>query len=337
MSDCVLIVGGAGYIGSHMVHYCHSRSVEVVVLDDLSRGHRDAIPSGVCFYQGDMADQCVLQRIFSQHSITSVMHFASLIEVAESMRDPAAYFHCNVTKTLSLIDVVLGHGVRHFIFSSTAAVYGHPLTVPVSESANTAPINPYGRSKLTVEYVLESYFHAYGLQYAAMRYFNAAGAHPQGHLSERHQPETHLIPLLLQVVAGERESFTVFGEDYDTPDGTCIRDFIHVEDLCSAHWAALSYLKHDSQHSAVFNVGNNRGYSVLEVIEAVYRVTGVQVKLKKADRRPGDPAMLVADAGRLQRYCRWQAEFTDIDTIIAHAWQAKKKRMKQLAGGAVHE
>ena len=327
MSGELLIVGGAGYIGSHMVEFAREAGQSVVVLDDLSNGHRDAVPLSVPFYQGDMADVALLQRVFSHHSISCVMHFASLIEVAESMRQPAKYFHHNLTKTLTLLDVLLQHDVRQFIFSSTAAVYGHPLQSPLSEDLPAAPINPYGRSKHAVEQVLESYCHAYDMQYVALRYFNAAGAHPAGHLSERHQPETHVIPLLLEVAAGERPHFTVFGNDYDTRDGTCIRDYIHVHDLCSAHWSACRYLQQSESNSAVLNVGNNCGYSVLDVIDAVKRVTGRELTIKAGQRRPGDPAVLVADASRLQQQCQWQPLYKDLDTMIAHAWQAKQKRL----------
>ncbi|MBX6392612.1 MAG: UDP-glucose 4-epimerase GalE, partial [Burkholderiales bacterium] len=256
----VLVVGGAGYIGSHMVLMLSERGHEVVVLDDLSTGHREAVLAGE-FVEGSMADAQLLDRLFAAHRFDGVMHFASYIQVGESVLAPAKYYRNNVANTLVLLDAMVRHGVRHFIFSSTAAVYGEPLRVPIDETHPCAPINPYGRSKRMVEEILADYDRAHGLKSVCLRYFNAAGADPQGRIGELHEPETHLIPLVLQAAAGRRPHLTVFGTDYSTRDGTCIRDYIHVVDLCSAHLLALERLVQGAG-SAVYNLGHGKGFSI---------------------------------------------------------------------------
>ena len=322
--DTVLVVGGAGYIGSHMVATLVAHSIPVVVLDDLSSGHADTVPAQITFYQGDLANRDMLSSIFKQHHITAVMHFAAFIEVSESVKDPARYYHNNVVKTVALLDCMREHSIRYFIFSSTAAVYGEPQTAIINEQHPTLPINPYGASKLMVEQVCRDYTRAYDFHYVALRYFNAAGAHPDGHLAERHDPETHLIPILLQVAQGLRPHCYLYGDDYPTPDGSCVRDFIHVMDLCSAHVAALSYLFNGGQ-SIAFNVGTSQGLSVKHVIERVSAITGVPLNVKTAARRAGDPSQLVADSTRIQSVCGWSPRYSNIDTIIADAWRVCDK------------
>ena len=322
--ETILVVGGAGYIGSHMVADCLEQGHAVVVLDDLSSGHRDALPDDVPFYQGDMADALLLDRVFGEQAITAVMHFAGLIQVGESMTEPARYFHTNVSKTLGLLAAMRRHGLMDFIFSSTAAVYGEPQTALLAETHPKQPINPYGLSKWMVEQVCQDYSRAYGLRFIALRYFNAAGAHPNGHLAERHEPETHLIPLCLQVARGDRDSLKIYGADYATADGTCVRDFIHVMDLCSAHRAALHYLRSGGE-SRAFNVGTSSGYSVREVVERVRAVTGSDTPAQVCERRAGDPPVLVADSSELHALCDWQPRWSDLDTIIRHAWEADLK------------
>lgn len=314
----VLVVGGAGYIGSHMVWLLGQRGVQVVTLDDLSSGHADAVLSGelVC---GDMGDRAVLDRVFTQHRIDAVMHFASFIQVGESVQQPARYYRNNLTNTLTLLDAMRDHGVSRFIFSSTAAVFGEPDYVPIDEAHPQRPINPYGRSKWMVEQVLADYDRAYGLRSVALRYFNAAGAHPDGLLGERHDPETHLIPLVLQVASGRRPAIQLFGQDYDTPDGTCVRDYIHIMDLADAHWLALNRLMNGGP-SGVFNLGNGDGYSVQQVIEEARAVTGRPIAVQYSPRRAGDPARLVADAARARMELCWEPQYPALSTIVAHAW-----------------
>ncbi|TQE91301.1 MAG: UDP-glucose 4-epimerase GalE, partial [Spiribacter salinus] len=288
------MTGGGGYIGSHVVQYLHRCGREVVVLDDLSGGFRDAVPEG-CLVEGNIGDRAVLDRIFAEHEIDAVMNFASFIEVGASTRDPSAYYRNNVGNTLELLDAMVQHGVKHFIFSSTAAIFGDPEYTPIDEAHPKAPINPYGRSKWLIEQILADYEQAYGLKSVCLRYFNAAGADPDGALGERHEPETHLIPLVLQAALGRRDSISIFGTDYPTPDGTCIRDYIHVEDLAQAHWRAFEYLESGAS-SAAFNLGNGSGFSIREVIDTARRVTGRDFQVVEAERRPGDPPVLVADS-----------------------------------------
>ncbi len=319
----VLVVGGAGYIGSHMVLALDRAGYRVTVLDDLSKGHREAVLAGRLVV-GGLGDAALLDRLFAADAPAAVMHFAAFIEVGESVRDPARYYRNNFAATQVLLDALRAHGVDAFIFSSTAAIFGEPEAVPIDEDHPKRPINPYGRSKWMVEQLLEDYDQAYGLRAVALRYFNAAGADPQGRIGERHDPETHLIPLVLQAASGRREAITVFGEDYDTPDGTCIRDYIHVEDLCQAHLLALEHLLAGGG-SRRYNLGNGAGYSVREVIDTARRVTGRDIPERRGARRPGDPARLVADATRITRELGWAPRYPALEDIVAHAWAWERR------------
>jgi UDP-glucose 4-epimerase len=320
----VLVVGGAGYIGSHMVKMLLAEGHEVVIFDNLSSGHRDAVLGGE-FVFGDLADTTALDNVFFQHQPQAVMHFASFIQVGESVRRPDIYYRNNLCSTLNLLDAMGKHGVRHFIFSSTAAVFGEPGYVPIDEAHPRQPVNPYGRSKWMVEQVLEDYDQAFGLKSVCLRYFNAAGADPDGELGERHDPETHLIPLILQAASGRRREIQVFGRNYDTPDGTCIRDYIHITDLCSAHLLALQYLVQGGD-SDRFNLGNGVGFSVQQVIDAVQKITRTRIKVVTVARRAGDPARLVADSARAREELRWVPVFPELETIVAHAWNWELKQ-----------
>ena len=323
----ILLVGGAGYIGSHMIKCLGQLGCAVTTLDNLSSGHRDAVICGD-FVHGDLADQVLLANVLKPGRFDAVMHFASFIQVSESVQQPAKYYANNVTNTLNLLDAMGSAGVQHFIFSSTAATFGEPQYIPIDEGHPQAPINPYGRSKLMIEQVLEDYDCAYGLKSVCLRYFNAAGADPDGELGERHEPETHLIPLVLQAASGRRADIAVFGRDYDTPDGTCIRDYIHINDLCEAHWLALqSLLKGDG--SQRYNLGNGEGFSVQEVIDTAQRVTGRPITVRDAPRRDGDPARLVADATLARKYLGWEPKFTDLETIVMHAWRWEQKSLSR--------
>ena len=326
-SPHILVVGGAGYIGSHMVKMLAAQGYRVTTLDNLSTGYRDAVTAGE-FIQADLADRPALDRLFAQQKIDAVMHFASFIQVGESVQEPAKYYANNVTNTLNLLDAMVTHDVQRFIFSSSAAVYGNPHTVPIPEDHSKEPINPYGRSKWIVEQILADYDHAYGLKSVCLRYFNAAGADPQGQLGERHEPETHLIPLVLRAASGRAPDIKVFGRDYDTPDGTCIRDYVHVEDLCTAHRLALDGLM-QGQASSVYNLGNGNGFSVAEVIAAARRVTGCTIPVTDQARRAGDPPRLVADARRARAALNWRPQYDTLDTIIAHAWAWENLRLKR--------
>jgi len=314
----LLVVGGAGYIGSHMVKALAEQGHEVLVVDNLSTGFRDAVVAGR-FYELDIADSEKIGTFLRIHQPEAVFHFASFIQVGESVLNPAKYYANNLTATLSLLDAMVAAEIRYFIFSSTAAVYGNPQYTPIDEGHPKQPINPYGKSKWMVEQVLEDYDRAYGLKSISLRYFNAAGADPSGALGERHDPETHLIPLILQAASGRRDSITVFGEDYDTPDGTCIRDYIHVMDLVEAHRLALEYLQ-KTKVSTAFNLGNGQGFSVDEVIEAAREVTQQWIAVESAPRRAGDPAVLVADASRAKAELGWAPKHNTLEEMIAHAW-----------------
>lgn len=314
----VLVVGGAGYIGSHMVKMLLDSGHKVVTFDNLSSGFRDAVLGGD-FVKGDLADTPLLSEVFEKYQPEAVMHFASYIQVGESVQHPAKYYFNNFTNTLNLLNTMVKYKVNNFIFSSTAAVFGEPEYVPIDEAHPKAPLNPYGRSKLMVEQILGDYERAYGLKSVCLRYFNAAGADPSALLGERHEPETHLIPLVLQAISGKRTHISVFGRDYDTPDGTCIRDYIHIVDLCSAHLLALTRLFKDGV-SQRFNLGNGAGFSVQEVISVAEKITGKKVKVVDAPRRDGDPARLVADATLAKNTLGWSPVYTDLVTIISHAW-----------------
>ncbi|NGZ86234.1 UDP-glucose 4-epimerase GalE [Duganella aceris] len=314
----ILVVGGAGYIGSHMVKRLRRAGYQPVVLDNLSQGRRDAVGPAQLIV-GELGDDSVLDVIFQAWPIAAVMHFASYIQVGESVAQPATYYENNVSNTVALLRAMVRHNVPRFIFSSTAAVFGNPDYVPIDERHPKAPINPYGHSKLMVEQILGDFDAAYALRSCCLRYFNAAGADPEGELGECHEPETHLIPLVLQAASGRRAAITVYGRDYDTPDGTCIRDYIHVQDLCDAHLLALEGLL-DGAGSSRFNLGNGAGYSIDQVIAAARRVTGRDIVVLDGPRRPGDPARLVADPQLARDVLGWTPQYGDLDAIIAHAW-----------------
>jgi UDP-glucose 4-epimerase len=319
----VLVVGGAGYIGSHMVKLLLERGHAVTTLDDFSTGYPDAIVGGDLL-EADLGDAGAVGAAIAKARPHAVMHFASFIQVGESVQQPAKYYLNNVAKTLVLLDQVAKAGVRRFVFSSTAAIFGEPEYVPIDERHRALPINPYGRTKLMVEQALADFDRAYGLRSVCLRYFNAAGADPDGAIGERHEPETHLIPLVLMAASGRRPSISVFGTDYDTPDGTCIRDYIHVVDLCEAHLAAIDWMDaHD--RSGAFNLGNGLGFSVHDVIATAERVCGRPIPVVHAPRRPGDPARLVADASLARRDLGWTPRFAALQTIVDHAWRWERK------------
>ncbi|UTE77494.1 UDP-glucose 4-epimerase GalE [Rossellomorea sp. KS-H15a] len=314
----ILIVGGAGYIGSHLVKELVIQQ-EIIVLDNLSSGHENLIDERVRFVKGDLGDRETLNQLFSEFPIEAVMHFAANSLVGESVGNPYKYYYNNVSNTLTLLDVMLDHEVKNFIFSSTAATYGIPETSLITEATVTNPINPYGRSKLMIEHILEDFHQAYGLNYIVLRYFNAAGAHASGEIGEKHDPETHLIPIVLEHLLGKRESISVFGTDYDTHDGTCIRDYIHVTDLANAHILSLNALLEEKLQTATYNLGNGKGYSVKEIIDTCEKVTGVEANVVLSDRRPGDPATLVASSEKIYHELGWKAEY-DLEDIIESAW-----------------
>ncbi len=313
-----LVIGGAGYIGSHLVKALVEQQQQVIIVDNLSAGAASAVLGGELIIH-DFDDREFLDNLFSKTKFDGVFHFASQIVVSESVKDPGKYYRANTAATLTLLEAMRDHKVGPLVFSSTAAVYGEPLYTPIDEQHPTNPLNPYGRSKLMVEHMLADFASAYGQKYIALRYFNAAGADPQARIGERHDPETHLIPLALQAITGKRPPLQLFGQDYDTPDGTCIRDYIHVDDLASAHILAINHLNNGGE-SAVFNLGSNHGYSVNEVIQTAAQVTDQTVPLTYAPRRPGDPAILVADASLAKKVLGWQPQYTDLTQIIAHAW-----------------
>jgi UDP-glucose 4-epimerase len=323
----LLIIGGAGYIGSHMVQRLRSTQNKVTILDNLSTGFRNVI-NDTDFIEGDIKDCALLTKIFKDRGIEAVMHFASYMQVSESVKKPDIYYENNVSNTINLLNIMAKNNVRKFIFSSSAAIFGEPEYTPIDESHPKNPINPYGRSKLMVEGILKDYESAFGLKSVCLRYFNAAGADEGGNLGEQHSPETHLIPILLQVASGRRERASVFGTDYPTADGTCIRDYIHVSDLCEAHIAALDYLnkKHKSQN---FNLGNGGGFSVAEVVETVRRISGKPLQIDYEERRPGDPAVLVADSTLAKKMLNWSPCFTQLETIIEHAWNFEKSHFSR--------
>ena len=317
--ETILVVGGAGYIGSHMVLDLLQAGHEVVALDNLSRGHRDLLVGGI-FVEGDLGDAALLDRVFTQHRISAVMHFAAFSLVGESVSKPLDYYRNNVSNTVELLAAMARHRVRYFIFSSTAAIYGEPRAAkPLLENDPCLPTNPYGATKFAVERMLADNAAASDFRFVSLRYFNAAGADPSGRIGERHYPETHLIPLVLKVATGERESIQIFGTNYPTLDGTCIRDYVHVCDLVQAHLLALEQL-FNGGGSAVYNLGNNRGYSVREVIEMAMRITKHPILAVEADRRPGDPAFLVADSNKVRRELGWQPRYESLETIIETAW-----------------
>lgn len=321
----VLVTGGAGYIGSVVLDHVLGAGHQALCLDNLSKGYREAVAEGVELVTGDVADTALVGRLLREHRIDAVMHFAAFIEAGESMREPERFFRNNTAGTLSLLEAMLTAGVKKFVFSSTAAVYGQPQTVPIPEDSPLAPTNAYGESKLLVERMLAWFHQIHGLRYASLRYFNAAGATKLR--GEAHSPETHLIPLTLQVAAGQREAIHIFGTDYPTTDGTCIRDYIHVGDLAQAHLLALEAL--EERDRLIYNLGNGRGYTVKEVIAAARKVTGHSIPAVEAPRRAGDPPALVASSERIMKELGWKPQLTSLEEIIGSAWRWMHRHANQ--------
>lgn len=315
----VLVCGGAGYIGSHINKQLHKEGYETIVFDNLVYGHREAVKWGK-FEQGDLSNIEDIERVFNKYSIEAVFHFAAYAYVGESVVNPEKYYYNNVSNTLNLLKVMREHGCRKIIFSSTCATYGEPERVPITEDMPQNPINPYGATKLMMERILKDYYRAYGIEFVVLRYFNAAGADPEREIGESHDPETHIIPLVLDAASGRREDIKVFGTDYETLDGSCVRDYIHVYDLATAHLLALHYLE-QGKESDFFNLGNELGTSVLQVIDSVKKVTGREFKVTLTDRRPGDPAVLVGSSRKAQEILGWEPIYKDIDKIVEHAWK----------------
>ncbi len=314
----ILVAGGAGYIGSHAVRYLRRAGHEVWVYDNLSRGHRQAVPAE-CLIEGELEDRGRVAEVLRDKQIEAVMHFAAFALVGESVSDPALYYRNNVVAAISLAEAMRDAGVRKIVFSSTTATYGEPEKQPINEETRQDPINPYGFTKLVFEHVLADYARAYQWGYAALRYFNAAGAAPEGDLGEDHDPESHLIPIVLQVALGQRDEIVIFGDDYATPDGTCIRDYVHVQDLADAHLKALEKLQ--PGEGLHLNLGTGRGQSVRQVVEACRRVTGHPIPERMGTRRPGDPPELVADASRAAEVLGWEPQYRDIESIVETAWK----------------
>ena len=316
----ILVCGGAGYIGSHAVHVLVEKGEEVVIVDNLQTGHRGALNPAAKFYEGDIRDAAVLDKIFTENKIEAVIHFAANSLVGESMEKPLLYFNNNVYGMQVLLEAMVRHGVDKIVFSSTAATYGEPKRVPIHEDDETCPTNTYGETKLTMEKMMKWVSRANGVRYVSLRYFNAAGALPDGSIGEDHKTETHLIPLILQVPTGRRDHITVFGDDYPTPDGTCLRDYIHVVDLADAHVLALEYLRKGGA-SDIFNLGNGQGFSVKEMIAAAEKATGRSIKVEIGARRAGDPAQLIASSEKARTVLGWKPQFTDVEQVIGTAWK----------------
>ncbi|MBE9223290.1 UDP-glucose 4-epimerase GalE [Cyanobacterium stanieri LEGE 03274] len=317
----ILVTGGAGYIGSHTVKLLKDKGYDLIVLDNLVYGHQDIVEKlDVNFILGDLGDRPLLDQLFKDYDIEGVIHFAAYAYVEESMKNPAKYYQNNVVSTLNLLEAMESAGVRKMVFSSTCASYGVPEIIPIPETHPQNPINTYGYTKLVIEKMLADFQRAYGWEYVAFRYFNAAGADPDGIIGEDHHPETHLIPLILYTALGQRDSITIFGDDYNTPDGTCIRDYIHVSDLAQAHLLGLDYLLQGGK-SEIFNLGNGNGFSVKEVIEASKKITQIDFNVVKGDRRAGDPPILVGSSDKARNILHWQPQYPDIETIIQHAWK----------------
>lgn len=315
----ILVCGGAGYIGSHINKQLHREGYETVVFDNLVYGHKEAVKWGT-FEQGDLKNLDEIEKVFQKYQIDAVFHFAAYAYVGESVDEPEKYYYNNVANTLNLLHVMKKYGCKKIIFSSTCATYGEPERVPITEDMPQNPINPYGATKLMMERIFKDYHTAYGLQFVVLRYFNAAGADPDGEIGESHNPETHIIPLVLDAASGKRKDIKVFGTDYNTPDGSCIRDYVHVYDLATAHLLALHHLE-AGKESDFFNLGNEKGTSVLEVIEAVRKVTGREFTVTLTDRRDGDPAKLVGSSAKAQKVLGWKPMYADIEKIVEHAWQ----------------
>lgn len=314
----ILVVGGAGYIGSHMCKYLAKNGYQPIVLDNLVYGHREAVKWGP-FFEGSMTDSKLVNHIFSKYKIEAVMHFAAFCYVGESVIDPVKYYRNNVAATIALLEKMVEKNISNFIFSSTCATYGEPVEIPISEQHPQNPINPYGKSKLMVEHILDDFYKAYGLQYVSLRYFNAAGADPDGELGEDHKPETHLIPLVLQTALGQRGSIDIFGDDYPTSDGTCIRDYIHINDLAQAHFLALERIL-NYLPGGQYNLGTGNGYSVKQLIDLASKITGKSIAANITERRPGDPAVLISSSNKAIKELGWNPQFSDLNTIIETAW-----------------
>ena len=316
----ILVCGGAGYIGSHAVHALVEKGEQVVIVDNLQTGHRGALNPAAKFYEGDIRDAAVLDKIFTENKIEAVIHFAANSLVGESMDKPLLYFNNNVYGLQVLLEAMVRHGVDKIVFSSTAATYGEPKRVPIHEDDETCPTNTYGETKLTMEKMMKWVSRANGVRYVSLRYFNAAGALPDGSIGEDHKTETHLIPLILEVPTGRRDHITVFGDDYPTPDGTCLRDYIHVVDLADAHVLALEYLRKGGA-SDIFNLGNGQGFSVKEMIAAAEKATGRSIKVEIGARRAGDPAQLFASSEKARSVLGWKPQFTEVEQVIGTAWK----------------
>lgn len=323
----ILIVGGAGYIGSHINKVLHEHGEKTLVLDNLSYGHKEFVKWGE-FIEGDISDTSLLDKIFEKYDVDAVMHFSAFTYVGESVENPEKYYINNLKNTLNLLITMKKHGVNKFIFSSTCAVYGEPKSLPITEDHPLNPVNPYGNSKLMVEKILEDYSKAYDFKYVSLRYFNAAGADPDMEIGEWHQPETHLIPLVLDAASGRKESVSIFGTNYPTPDGTCIRDYVHVLDLAQAHYKALNYLKNNNK-SEIFNLGNGNGFSVQEIIHACEEVTGYEINTLEDSPRPGDPPVLVGSSLKANEILGWNPEWSDINDIISTAWKWHQQLYKK--------
>ena len=320
----IAVVGGAGYIGSHAVKYLIEQGEQVVVFDNLCTGHLELVHNDAEFLKGDLASLEDLHTLFTQYSITSVMHFAAFAYVGESVLNPAKYYHNNLANTMNLLDVMLQNNVKNIVFSSTCATYGNPIVLPITEEHPQNPINPYGRTKLMMEQLMEDYSTAYGLKYVALRYFNAAGADKDGTIGEWHEPESHLIPLVLDVALGKSDSINVFGSDFDTSDGTCVRDYIHVVDLADAHYKALQFLR-EEQKSLQLNLANGEGYSNLEVIKMVEQVAKKTIQYQLTERRPGDPSQLIGCADKAKSIINWVPKY-NLEQIIESAWVWHQKK-----------
>ena len=315
----ILVLGGAGYIGSHAVYQLIDQKFDVIIIDNLQTGNRKAIHPDATFYEGDIRDIEFMRDVFEKESIESVVHFAANSLVGESMEKPLEYFDNNVYGTQVLLKVMKEFGVKKIVFSSTAATYGEPDTIPITEEVKTNPTNAYGETKLAMEKMMKWCDQAYGIQYVSLRYFNVAGARESAEIGEDHRPETHLVPIIIEVALGKRPHITVFGEDYDTPDGSCIRDYVHVEDLINAHLLALNYLNNGGQ-SDIFNLGSNQGFSVKEMIDAARKVTGKEIPEKSGERRAGDPSTLVASSEKASSILGWKPTRTSVEKIINDAW-----------------
>mgnify|MGYP004617369045 FL=1 len=319
----ILVIGGAGYIGSHMVRMLAKQGYNPVVFDNLSKGHREAV-ANYPFELGDLGDKARLTEVFKKYGIEAVMHFAAFAEVCESVKEPSKYYHNNVAKVLDLLDALVENDIKYFVFSSTAATFGEPIRPKIDESHPQNPINPYGNTKLMVEKILADFDTAYNLKATALRYFNASGADDSGEIGESHNPETHLIPIVLQAAAGKRASIKMFGTDYPTPDGTCVRDYVHVNDLARAHILALEKMFKDNV-SERFNLGSGNGFSVAEIVKEAKRITGIDFTVEKAPRRDGDPAVLVADSAKAERILGWKPQY-NLTRIIETAWNWEQHR-----------